>query len=61
MEAGCEKRLQGYELHWKKGCMSDPHIVKKEDQFQEQSVSEESLFSHHIIEAYSKLLGPSHL
>ena len=35
-------------------CHSDPHIVKK-DQFQEQSLSEESLFCHHISEVDSKL------
>ena len=32
----------------------DPHIVKKEDQFQEQSLSEKSLFCHHLTEVYSQ-------
>ena len=44
MQAGCQKLHPGYELHWKMGCHCDPHIEKKEDQFQKQSLSEESLF-----------------
>ena len=30
------------------GCHCDPRILKKEDQFQEQSLSEESLFCRHL-------------
>ena len=47
MQAGWQKKgHQGYELHWKMGCHSDPHIVTKVkgDQFQELSLSEECPF-----------------
>ena len=37
-------------------CHSDPHIVKLEDQFQEQSLSNEYLFCRHLTEVYSVLL-----
>ena len=43
------------------GCHCDPHIVKKEDQFQEQSLSEESLFCRHLTAVYSELPLPWHL
>ena len=42
-------------------CLSDPQIVKKEDQFQEQSLSEEYMFCRHLIEVYSQLPRLSHL
>ena len=61
VQAGCQKWHQGYELHWKTECRSDPHVVKKEDQFQEQSLSEESLFCPHLTEIYSELPWLSHL
>ena len=48
MQAGCQKWHQGYELHWKMGCYCDPHIVKKGDQFQEQSLPEESMLWRHL-------------
>ena len=37
------------------GCHSDPHIVKLEDQFQEQSLSKEYLFCRHLTDVYSEL------
>ena len=42
---------------------SDLHIVKKEDQFQEQSLSEQCLFCRHLTEVYAELtnLGSCHL
>ena len=38
MQGVCQKWHQGYELHWKMGWNCDPHIVKKEDQFQVHSL-----------------------
>ena len=61
MQASCQKLHQGYELHWKMGCHSDTHIVKKKDQFQELSLSEESLFCPHLTEVCSELPRPSHV
>ena len=51
----CQKWHRDYELHRKTGCRSDPHVQKKEDQFQEQSLSEEFLFCRHLTEVYSEL------
>ena len=36
VRARCQKWHRNYELHWKRRCHSDPHVQKKEDQFQEQ-------------------------
>ena len=60
MQAGWQKSHQGYELRWKMGFHCDPHIVKKEHQFQEQSLSEEYMFCRHLTEVYSELPRPSH-
>ena len=37
------------------GCHSDSHTVTKENQFQEQSLSEEYMFCRHLTEFYSQL------
>ena len=42
---------------WKMGSHCDPHIIKKEEQFQEQSLSEESVLSS----VYSELPRPLYL
>ena len=49
VQAGCQKQHRGYEQHWNMGCHSDPHIAKKEDQYQEQSLSEEFFFFFVVI------------